>query len=651
MARIEVTRTELVWPGKYDENGRRLDVERARLPFQVIERINESRTTREANKLPMQTSLFDVYEAKEGDTYEEGWRNKLIWGDNLLVMGSLWEKFAGEIDLIYIDPPFDTGSDFSSKVLVGEDDNPLEGKERSIIEERVYRDTWGSGYDSYLSMMASRLQLLRELLSDTGSIFVHLDVHTGPYIKVLMDEIFGQENFQNEIVWYYYNKLHDSRKKLLPKAFDQILYYVKSKTADYTYHPLKEKRDQPVKKLKYRKVEGRIQNIVGEDGKVVTYISDERTVDNVWRIRCLQPANKSEWVHYDTQKPVDLIERILELASKPGDLVLDCFSGSGSALIAAEHLGRRWIGCDLSRFAVHTTRKRLLEIKDCKPFEILNLGKYERQYWQNITFGNRSKTAIDQSLYEYLAFILKLYDAQPLTGLTHLHGRKGRAMVHIGVVDAPVTIDEVNLALEECVQLKQGELHVLGWEWEMGLAGPSNDYHTSGLMHEIAKQKGIKLSLLQIPREVMEQQAAIKGDVQFFELAYLEVEIRGDLIGTQRFDKHISTNSFSHPLSLLNSFVVYLKDFVRPNTDLIPSGVSENVKKWSDYIDYWAVDWDFQNDTFINGWVTYRTRKDRYLALQSEAHTYEQPGRHIIVVKVVDIFGNDTTQAYEVEVS
>jgi hypothetical protein len=148
-------------------------------------------------------------------------------------------------------------------------------------------------------------------------------------------------------------------------------------------------------------------------------------------------------------------------------------------------------------------------------------------------------------------------------------------------------------------------------------------------MHEVAKQKGIKLILLQIPREVMEQQAVDKGDITFFELAYLNVEIK-------------------HPEKL--HAVVKLKDFVIPNTELIPEEVREKVKKWSDYIDYWAVDWDFQNDTFIQGWVTYRTRKDRSLALESDAHKYEKPGTYRILVKVVDIFGNDTSQAYTVEI-
>jgi DNA modification methylase len=476
-------------------------------------------------------------------------------------------------------------------------------------------------------MMRDRLYLLKSLLAPTGSIFVHLDVHTGPYIKVLMDEIFEQRNFQNEIAWYYYNKMHDSRKRLLPKAFDQILYYVRDKQASFTYNALQEAREKTVRQLKRVKVGGKMINARDESGNIIYQDKDTRTVDTVWRIRCLQPSNKEEWVHYDTQKPVDLIERILQLGSKEGDLVMDAFIGSGSSLVAAERQKRRWIGCDLSRWSIHTARKRLLNEQDCKPFETLNLGKYERQYWQGVTLGEGQTQ--EKLFYEYLAFVLKLYKAQPVSGMAHLHGKKGRALVHIGAIDSPVTIDEVALAIEECVKVKQPELHVLGWEWEMGLAGPNNDVKKGSPMHEVAKQRGIKLLLLQIPREVMEQQAVDKGDITFFELAYLNVEM-------------------SHPKKL--QAVVKLMGFVIPNTELIPEEVRDKVRKWSDYIDYWAVDWDFQNDTFMQGWVTYRTRKDRSLALESDKHEYPKAGTYRILVKVVDIFGNDTSQAYTVEI-
>ena len=299
--------------------------------------------------------------------------------------------------------------------------------------------------------------------------------------------------------------------------------------------------------------------------------------------------------------------------------MLDAFSGSGTSAIACERQRRRWIAVDVGRYPIHLTRKRLLDEPGCRPFEVLNLGRYERQYWQGVTFAKKG-APLQQTVYEYLAFILRLYGARPISGMQHLHGKKGRALVHIGAVDAPVTIDEVNAAIEECLALKQAELHLLGWEWEMGMVG---------MMEPEAKRRGVRLLLLQIPREVMEQQAVDKGDVQFFQLAYLEVEIK-------------------NPKKLTAQ--VTLTDFVIPNTELIPEDVRDKVKKWSDWVDYWAVDWDFQEDTFMQGWVAYRTRKERTLPLKSDTHTYKKPGKYTVVVKVIDIFGNDTTQAFEHEV-
>ncbi len=200
---MRVTRPELVWPGKYNDDGTPKEVPRVSLPFQVIETVNESRATREALKGGIQRGLFDIYEGKEGDSFEEGWKNKLIWGDNLLVMGSLLEKFAGKIDLIYIDPPFATGADFSFTAHIGEANLELT-KEQSSVEEKAYRDTWGQGMISYLSMLSERLRLIHNLLADGGSFFLHVDWHVVGSLRVLCDEIFGGEALRNEIIWCYH---------------------------------------------------------------------------------------------------------------------------------------------------------------------------------------------------------------------------------------------------------------------------------------------------------------------------------------------------------------------------------------------------------------------------------------------------------------
>ena len=639
MAKVDVTKTELVWPGKYNEAGTPKEVPRVTLPFQVIETVGESRATREAQKAGVQASLFDVYEGKEGDTFEEGWKNKLIWGDNLLVMGSLLEKFAGKIDLIYIDPPFATGADFSFTTEIGESGQDVD-KHQSIIEEKAYRDTWGRGHSSYLDMMYQRLTLIRDLLSPDGSLYVHLDWHLVHFVRVILDEILGAGGFVNEII----------RVKSNPKNFpqpqfgnyhDTILFYSINR-AGKTWHPPKQavsveqlESDFPLLDgstgrryktdplhapgIRYGSTGERWNGLLPPAGRHWAYTPDVlHRLNLVGAIEWSSTGNPRQkkyadeidgypyqdiWTEfkdpvrkeYATQKNEKLLDLIIRSSTNPGALVADFFSGSGTTLAASEKLGRRWIGCDLGRWAIHTTRKRLLEIKDCRPFEMLNLGKYERQYWQGVTFGHAEevKGLSEQALYEYLAFILKLYRAQPVAGMTHVHGKKGKTLVHIGAIDAPVTIDEVNGAIDECVRVKQTELHILGWEWEMGLAGPNNDIRKGSPMHEVARNKGVKLLLLQIPREVMEQQVSASEDVHFFELAYLEADV-------------------THPKE--KTVQVALSDFVIPNSELIPEDVRSQVKQWSDYIDYWAVDWDFQSDTFMQGWVAYRTRKGSYVA-------------------------------------
>jgi adenine-specific DNA-methyltransferase len=228
MAKIEITKTELVWPGKYNEDGTLKEVTRVSLPFQVIERVNESRATREAKK-GQTLSLFDVWEGKEGDTFEEGWRNKLIWGDNLLVMGSLLEKFAGKIDLIYIDPPFATGADFSFTTEIGETGDELT-KDASLLEEKAYRDTWGAGLSSYMEMITPRLVLMRDLLSDSGSIYVHGDWRISYCFGAVLREIFGDDNFRNEIVWFYPNSGLKAKARKYHQVHDTLLHFSRTQT-------------------------------------------------------------------------------------------------------------------------------------------------------------------------------------------------------------------------------------------------------------------------------------------------------------------------------------------------------------------------------------------------------------------------------------
>jgi len=662
MPRIDIKKTELVWSGKYDEKGKLEPVEKVNLPFQIVEAVNAPRIGKA--KEDRQLSLFDFYDAKEGDTFEEGWKNKLIWGDNKLVISSLLQNFAGKINLIYVDPPFATGADFKFRVQVG-DENEQITKEHSILEEKAYRDTWGSGWDSYLRMMHERLILMKELLADNGSIYVHLDWHVGHYVKVMMDEIFGLENFQREISvstgWALGFKTTAGN---WIKQHDIVLFYAKgadfSFCKQYARYPIdytKRARSDPngrlwvdqslgkisEEKLEILKTEEKVFETKSGGWRKKQYLDEMPgiLVGDIWVD--INPINSQalENLQFDTQKPEALLKRIILASSNPGDLVADFFCGSGTTLAVAEKLGRRWIGCDLSRYAIHITRKRLLEIENSKdllsennqkydkkahPFEILNLGKYERQIWQGITFDNEDKETL---LYQYLAFILKLYGAEPISGFTHIHGRKDSALVHIGAVDTPVTIQEIISAMKECKATGQKELHALGWEWEMGL----ND-----AIQDIAKNEGIKLYLRIIPNDVMDKQAVEKGDVRFFELAYFRVAING-----------VEPRNTQPIIISDRTAKVELKDFVIPHTDLIPDDVQEKITKWTDWIDYWAIDFDFQNDAFNNYWTSYRTKKNRELVFKPIPYTYKEAGKYKIFVKIIDIFGIDTSQIFELE--
>lgn len=620
MSKIEIKKTELVWPGKYDDEGRLVPVEKpGPFPFQIVEVINDPRIEKGDVK-PVQTSLFDIWKGDEGSTFEDGWKNKLIWGDNKFVMSSLLEKFAGKIDLIYIDPPFATGADFTVDIKIGENGKEIH-KEHSIIEEKAYRDTWGSGIESFITMLYERILLIYDLLCDTGSFFIHLDYRTVHYVKTICDEIFGYDNLKNELIWIY-TRMASKGQRYFNNTHQTILWYCKSDKYLFNVDSVRTEYSEASKNRAGYKKKG-VGSGVFKEETLCELNEGGKFPDDYFNIPFVR--NKL----YPTEKPEILIEKLIRATTKENSVVADFFCGSGTTCAVAEKLGRRWIGVDLSRYAIHTTRKRLLEIehsnslteedkkygKKARPFEILNLGKYERQFWSVKAFGRKDEK---QALYEYLAFILKLYGAEPIAGSSHIHGKKGNALVYIGAVDAPVTIQEVTDALKDTREMGMKELHVLGWEWEMGL----ND-----AIQEVAKQMGVRLKLRIIPMDAIDPQAVGKGDVKFFELAYFKTDIEINGLKVK----------------------VKLEDFVIPHTDLIDPETKAKITKWSDWIDYWAVDFDFRNDTFNNGWTSYRTKKERKLRLVAD-HEYPKAGTYKIFVKIIDIFGIDTSQVYEITV-
>ncbi len=673
--------TELIWDGKYDQEGRRVAPLRVVLPFQTVESVNESAQQRQR--------MLDLFTTGR----DADWRNRLVWGDKKYVLPSLLEEFAGQVNLVYIDPPFNVGADFSFTASIPDaPDEEGEGgaftKEPSVIEQKAYRDTWGRGLDGYLQWFYETVVLLRELLAEDASIYVHLDWHMSHYAKIIMDEVFGTDSFVNEIVWKRSDAHNDVGQgaRSYGRIHDCVMFYTRSN--GYVWNPIFTNLPITTVEKWYRHVEegtGRRYNKADltarkpggntryewngvvpptgrywaysldsmreleSQGRIVysssgtpymkRYLDESRGVslqdwwDDISMIRGISGAEK---VGYATQKPEALLERIIKTSSNEGDLVLDCFCGSGTTAAVAEKLNRRWIACDLGRFAIHTTRKRLLSIPNVKPFVVQNLGKYERQAWQAAAFGGgagadrvgatgRSPLQQPSPLHAYRQFILDLYHARPLTSTTWLHGVKAGRMIYVGPVDAPVSVGDVTAIISEFKRAvgtgqdapASNGIDVLGWDFAFEL-------------NEVAKQQAaqanVNLRFHRIPRDVMDKRAVAQGDVRFFELAALAVDVQAKK----------------------RQVTLTLTDFVIPPDD-VPEDVRKAVRHWSQWIDYWAVDWDNKGDTFHNQWQTYRTRKDATLE-RAASHVYEAPGTYLVCVKVIDILGNDTTKTLPVEV-
>ena len=498
--------TELIWPGKT------MEVERVVLPFQSIEHIDEPRSG-----TVKQPDLFSVSETSGRQI--GGWSNKLIWGDNKLVLSSLVHgpmrkqiDDAGGLKLVYIDPPFDVGADFSVNVEVGE---VSINKRASIVEEIAYRDTWGKGKDSYLAMIYERLHLIGQLLAPDGQIFIHCDYRLIAPIRLLGDEIFGPDAFRNEIVWTYSGGA--TPKRDWPRKHDSILRWAKGQdwTFNVEYKPYKENTQAVGKHSTAARKDGKSIDIDLERGTPVTdWWTDLPTVTG-WN---------TEGTGYDTQKPEGLLRRILAATTKEGDLVADFFCGSGTTLAVAEKLGRKWIGVDLGRYAVHTTRKRLIGVQrelasknePYRAFEILNLGSYERQYFLGID-RDVDTAALEASKSgmrgKFLELVMSAYGGQKSEQLPGFDGVKGNASVLVGPLDAPVTEESVRRAIDTAKKAGITRVDILGFEFEMGI---------KPVMQDTAKDEGVTLTLRYIPNDVFDKRAIAKGQVKFYDVGYLE---------------------------------------------------------------------------------------------------------------------------------
>lgn len=325
-------------------------------------------------KRPYTSTQYYPAQLKEAyGEVENGWMNQIFWGDNLQVMSHLLKEFRGKIDLVYIDPPFDSKADYKKKIKLK---NQQVNTDLSSFEEKQYGDIWSN--DEFLQFIYERIILIKELMSDTATIYIHCDWHKSSYLRCILDEVFGPGAFKNEIIWHYYNKMQGNINRFASNH-DNILVYTKSDT--YTFNKVRELREKPIKQIKrvWNSATQSLVNAKDEDGKVIYIESTHRTIDDVWRLSMLQPADKTEPTGYPTQKPETLIRRIIEASTNPGDLVFDCFMGSGTTQAVSLKTGRKFIGADINLTAIQTATKRLLNLMPSNGggFEVYNVNNYD----------------------------------------------------------------------------------------------------------------------------------------------------------------------------------------------------------------------------------------------------------------------------------
>ncbi len=703
---------DLIWQGQCEQ------ITNIVLPFQIIEQIDEPRQNCEENE------ILDLLTYDGLGRQLSGWSNKLVWGDNKLILSSLKNgplreeiEREGGLKMVYIDPPFSAGLDYTIDVPIGESPNVNATKYPSIIEEFAYRNTWGNGGSYFLTMLYERIILIRDLLSSDGIFLLRIDYHFGHYVKIILDKIFGKNNFQSELIVNRIKKNVTAQGRLsLPNATDSIFVYFKSDQSRFVHlnQPLAQTREgywrrtddssgernprdrtlfntvfspPPGKHFKFSQAKMEMMIDQGtlrfnEKLKRLEYFvppTDSKILDTNWT----DIPGYSFTTGYPTENSEILLSRIISICTNEGDLIADFFCGSGTTLAVAEKMNRKWIGADIGRFAIHTTRKRMIETqrlknKEGKPFrsfQLLNLGKYERQWYiginPNLSSAEQQKLVIQKEEL-YLNLILQAYKAERVLQLSPFHGKHAQTAIFVGPIDSPVTISQVNEIISASKEYKITKVDVLGFEFEMGLVETFRDQ---------AKLLGINLALKYIPKDVFDKRAIMKGQVKFFDASYLEVL-------PTIVDRSVIITLTDCGIFYTQEDLDLAIEVLKPGTSkvIVHNGQIMNVSKnkkgivakpqiltthWSDWIDYWAIDYNFESRKefiylnsekgknvktwtgsyiFENMWQAFRTKKNRHLEIKAEPFQYELSGYYKIAVKVIDIFGNDTTKVIGVNI-
>lgn len=692
--------------------------------------------------------------------------NRLIWtNDNLVALATLLDerdpatkdyKYRGTVDLIYIDPPFMVNSDFRADnaidVEIDEEEGVQATKEPSLVEILAYKDTWRQGLDSFLTMLRRRLELLKELLSPTGSIYVHLDWHAVHYVKVMMDEIYGYENFRSEVIWKRasaragsgaINRVHDTllcyscspsafyRPVRIPydPSYVQSHYGHQDSNGRYRLVPLNAPGESkgvtgepwrgymPPKGRHWSHTPNQLEDFAsrglvqfptkGKNPELKQYLEDYGGIEanSMWDDVAPINAQGLERLGYPTQKPVALAERIIAASCPPGGLVLDCFMGSGTTCEAAERLGRRWIGIDNGKYAIHLARKRLIELHgqprppekqqfdyaECdhchnierkekkqkspgpfavRPFTVENMGVYQRaEQWQDFQ-TQRSR---------YRDEMIKVFGGEPINHSPLLHGRKGNAWIHVGPLDGPVSSGQVWTIAREAQRTDRKAVTVLSADFDT-LSGSDKD--------AIKEQTGVAVTIRAIPASAIEE---VKRRI---ELLRERPEVPIESMAIPAFYAPLSI-VLSHKVAGrsvrvtlerceidIDSFIASQRPILKPITDGLSPAARKKAKAeldkwtareqdlqrwlakattWQKFVDFWAVDSDYGHRVGVDGrpifeneWQSFRTRRAKgegeQLVLTAEL-TYRSPGRYRVAARVTDVFGNDGIAAIDVEVA
>jgi len=619
------------------------------------------------NKLLLQTNEY-VLPSKDRSGLFRGeikkltgkeWLNRLVYGDNLFVMQALLSgdestglpSMRGGIDLIYIDPPFDSKADYRTKITLPGFD--IEQKP-AVIEQFAYSDTWKDGTISYLKMLYQRLVLMKELLSEKGSIYVHIDWHVGHYVKLLMDEIFGKNNFKDEIIWEYQGAWSET-ERYYPRRHNTLYFY--SKNDNYIFNRGYENDINAG--INFNRWYDFIQNnkiyaknAPYHDSRFKTYVDnfvknykrnpkgDDVIIDfkgsvigDVWYIKVVDPKSP-EKIDYTTQKPETLLERIINASSNKNSIVADFFGGSGTTASVAEKLGRRWITSDIGKPACMIMRKRLVD-NDAKPFLYHTIGDYQREAFMASSDYKR--------ISDLAKVVLALYGALPIDKEHANIGqiRKTKTLVYIDSPNKITSAVTIKRMLEMRSSFMGGwkKVILLGWQFSFDISDTLRTINNSECEVLV-----IPPDLLDLLKKKEYKDLIESGQVRFSSLQYITIKTpKITQLPHNEEQLEIELDNYV----LLSPDVLPLDD---KNKDKVQKFIAKNPL---DLIEYWSVDPNYDDMTFRSLWQDYRENKDDdrdglRVVRRAVLKVPRLKKKRKICVKAVDVFGFESQAVAEI---